>query len=277
MLAFKNVVCMHCGAAYESPQFDDLSPLQTMVLTTLPLDASLQQAVGALHGKHQSLEFWNSLHEPTSPQGLHLRDRAELDTLIQGAILWQTDEAPFAWLEACQEFIEDKSKAGGVFGARVGHKGYLIITNQRILFACKMGRLAKDYAVTYGINLEDVMSVSHGRFGFNDKLVILERQGSHRDYIKPKIQALIPTINSAIRLRQEQVQREKQRERIHILLDFGSLKNVMDSGGIIMTTYNCPKCNGVLEIPQAGKVLFCSYCGTPVKPVDIFDRIKEFL
>jgi primosomal protein N' len=51
----------------------------------------------------------------------------------------------------------------------------------------------------------------------------------------------------------------------------------MESGGIIMSAYNCPKCNGILEIPENGKVLFCQYCGTPIKPVDIFERIKEFL
>ena len=129
-------------------------------------------------------------HKPATIQSLETRDRIDVDKLVRGAILWQKDEAPYAWLDSCQEFIEDKSQAGGIFGARVGHKGFVVITNQRILFACKMGRLAKDYAVTYGVDLEDVMSVSHGRFGFNDKLVILERQGSHRDYVKPKIQSL---------------------------------------------------------------------------------------
>jgi len=237
------------------------------------------KAQADLETQHKEVQPRQELeeHKPATLQSLETCDRIDVDNLVKGAILWQKDEAPYAWLDSCQEFIEDKTRAGGWFGARVGHKGFVVVTNQRILFACKMGRLAKDYAVTYGIDLEDVMSVSHGRFGFNDKLVILERQGTHRDFIKPKIQSLIPVINTAISLCQEQVQKEKQKERIHIVVDFGSLKNVMDSGGIVMTTYNCPKCNGVLDIPQAGKVLFCSYCGAPVKPVDIFEKIKEFL
>jgi hypothetical protein len=32
--------------------------------------------------------------------------------------------------------------------------------------------LSKEYAVMYGTNLENIVSVSHGRFDFNDKLVI---------------------------------------------------------------------------------------------------------
>jgi DNA-directed RNA polymerase subunit RPC12/RpoP len=44
-----------------------------------------------------------------------------------------------------------------------------------------------------------------------------------------------------------------------------------------MSSYNCPKCNAMLDIPEAGKVMICKYCGAPIKPVDIFDRIKSLL
>ena len=70
---------------------------------------------------------------------------------------------------------------------------------------------------------------------------------------------------------------EMEKERVQIVLDFSSLKDVMAKGGIVMPTYNCPKCNAMVDIPEAGKIMFCKYCGTPIKPVDIFDRIKSLL
>jgi peptide subunit release factor 1 (eRF1) len=51
----------------------------------------------------------------------------------------------------------------------------------------------------------------------------------------------------------------------------------MSKGGLVMTTYKCPNCNGMVNIPEAGKVLMCQYCGTPIKPVDIFDKIKSLI
>jgi len=192
---------------------------------------------------------------------------------VNKAILWQKDEALVNYI-AAQEFIEDKTKT---LGARVGHKGFLIVTNQRVIFACKLGFLAKDYGVTYGISLEDVMSISPGKFGFNDKLVILEKSGQHKDFIKPMINDLIPMIKATISERRSQLEARKDKERIQVVLDFSSLKDVLARGGVVMSSYNCPKCNAMIEIPEAGKVMICKYCGAPVKPVDIFDRIKSLL
>ncbi len=191
---------------------------------------------------------------------------------IDSAILWQKDEIYGANIK-CKEFFEDKSKT---IGASLGHKGFLVVTNQRILFTCKLGFFSKTYGITYGINLEDIMSVSAGKFGFNDKLVILDKNSQHRDFIQPTIQSFIPKINSAISKRKEQLQSQKEKERVHIMLDFSALKETMANGGIIMTTYKCPQCNASVEIPESGKVLFCQYCNTPIKPIDIFERIKSF-
>lgn len=70
---------------------------------------------------------------------------------------------------------------------------------------------------------------------------------------------------------------EKEKQPIQIILDFSSLKDVMVKGGLVMTTYKCPNCNGMVDIPEAGKVLVCKYCNTPIKPVDIFEKIKALM
>lgn len=70
---------------------------------------------------------------------------------------------------------------------------------------------------------------------------------------------------------------EKEKQPVQIILDFSSLKDVMSKGGMVMTTYKCPNCNGTVNIPETGKVLICQYCNTPIKPVDIFEKIKSLL
>ena len=192
---------------------------------------------------------------------------------IGSVILWQKDEVYVDNIK-CKEFIENKTVA---FGANIVRNGFLVVTNQRILFTCKLGFMSKTYGITYGINLEDIMSVSAGKVGFNDKLVILDKNSQHRDYVQPSINSFSPKINSAISKRKEHLHSQKEKERVHIVLDFSSLKETMFKGGIIMSTYNCPKCNGTVEIPEAGKVIFCQYCNTPIKPIDIFERIKSFI
>jgi hypothetical protein len=70
---------------------------------------------------------------------------------------------------------------------------------------------------------------------------------------------------------------ENEKECVQIIIDFSSLKEVMAKGGIVMTSYKCPECNCKLDVPEAGKVLVCSYCSTPIKPVDIFEKIKSLI
>ena len=56
---------------------------------------------------------------------------------------------------------------------------------------------------------------------------------------------------------------------------FSELKNVLTKTGLIMSACKCPKCSAMVDIPEIGKVLVCRHCGTPIKPADIFKRIKS--
>jgi DNA-directed RNA polymerase subunit RPC12/RpoP len=70
---------------------------------------------------------------------------------------------------------------------------------------------------------------------------------------------------------------EMEQRNVQLLLDFSSLKDVMLKGGLVMTAYKCPNCSGMVDIPEAGKVLVCKYCGSTIKPVDIFEKIKTLI
>lgn len=59
--------------------------------------------------------------------------------------------------------------------------------------------------------------------------------------------------------------------------DFATLKEVLVKDGIVMSAFNCPKCNNMVDIPEAGKLLICKNCGAPLKPNDIYERIKQLI
>lgn len=197
----------------------------------------------------------------------------ELDPDINKAITWQKEEV-LADHFKCQEFIEDSSER---FGGRVGHLGILVVTNQRVLFVCKVEVLASYYTLMYSINLEDIITVHNGSFGLNNKLIIVNKNGNHKDFLAAGIQAIKLSIERVGNERKQQIQIAKQKERVQVILDFSSLKEVLSNGGIVMTTYKCPNCGGMLNLPEVGKVLMCQYCGVPIKPVDIFDKIKSLI
>ena len=189
------------------------------------------------------------------------------------SISLQKDEAPLRWIEGCKEFFGDREFSKG----KIGSTGFLIVTNQRVLFASKMGFFSSNYGVTYAINLEDIVSTSSGKFGFNDKLVILDKNGLLKEFIKPHVQTLVPIINEAISKKKEAFEAQKKSERVQIVLDFTFLKDAMQKGGLIMSTFKCPNCSASLRLPDQGKVLVCEYCNTPIKPIDIFEKIKSLI
>jgi hypothetical protein len=56
--------------------------------------------------------------------------------------------------------------------------------------------------------------------------------------------------------------------------DFAGLKDFLTKTGVIMSAFNCPKCNNMQDIPVEGKLLICKYCGAPIKPNEIYEKIK---
>lgn len=164
-----------------------------------------------------------------------LKKERELNEQVNKSILWKKNEVLVNWIDGCKELIEDRTRTLGV---RMGHEGFLILTNQRIIFTCKNEPLANDYKIIYSVNLEDEISVSQGKFGFNDKLIILENKGQHRDFIKPEIQLLVSIIKTAISKRKNELKKQKKKERRPIKMpDITSLKKGMSRGTELMSTY----------------------------------------
>jgi len=159
----------------------------------------------------------------------------------------------------------------------MGNRGYLVVTSRRLLFSHKSGMFSEDYAMTWGTGLEDIMSVSHGKYGPIDKLMILYKDGRHADFVGKNSQMAIPIINDAMARRVSEIETARKRESVVISLDFSWLKDYMQKGGIVLATVKCPNCGGGIKLPEAGGSVKCESCRSEVLAVDIFKKIKELI
>lgn len=57
--------------------------------------------------------------------------------------------------------------------------------------------------------------------------------------------------------------------------DFAGLKKAFVESGIVVSAFNCPKCNNMNDIPNEGKLLICKHCGNLIKPKNVREKIKE--
>jgi hypothetical protein len=59
--------------------------------------------------------------------------------------------------------------------------------------------------------------------------------------------------------------------------DFADLKEALVKSGVVMQAFKCPKCDGMNDIPTSGRLLICKHCGAPIKPAEIYEKIKQML
>jgi hypothetical protein len=59
--------------------------------------------------------------------------------------------------------------------------------------------------------------------------------------------------------------------------DFAGLRNFLKENGVVMSAFNCPQCSNMIDIPENGKLLICKHCGNPIKPADVYEKIKALI
>lgn len=170
--------------------------------------------------------------------------------------------------------------------------GYLIVTDQRLVFLKKEGLLSKSYSTTMIIPLERVSGVS-AKEGLTLKrsvTVSVEQDGRIMNVVFPSITAVDPRgsasiapsaaqriIKGLVENRLHAIAEERRKDRIQYVLDFSFLRAEMEKGGVVVQTIKCPHCGASLELPSAGSSARCTYCGTPVLAQDVFDKMKGII
>jgi ribosomal protein S27AE len=158
--------------------------------------------------------------------------------------------------------------------------GFLVLTNQRLLFLEEHGVFGKSYHQVLGMQLLKLQSISMG--GILIPFVsIADDMGSHIFHIdgvgKNEFESFRQLIMDHCRKRREEIEAEKKKERVQVLLDFSSLKDYMEKGGLILQKTKCPECGAPMALPTTGNQTKCEHCGSVVYAQDIFEKVKSLI
>lgn len=166
-----------------------------------------------------------------------------------------------------------------VVDAKEREKGTLVLTNRRLLWVTKRGIFGKSYHITHEIPLENVKGVSSG--GTISKYISVKDSESeyrfHLSGMYGSIQEFNPLVRTAMETRKKEIETEKRKARVHIMLDFSSLNDYMKQGGLVLQTIKCPVCSGPLKLPESGNQTTCEHCKNTVYAQDIFEKVKALI
>jgi hypothetical protein len=159
-------------------------------------------------------------------------------------------------------------------------KGVLVMTSHKLVWVDERGLFGKSYHPNTTINLEDVEGVSIG--GWVSKYVtIADKRGSHDFHLngvgEGEFTEFRQTIVGQSNLRKSSISEEKRREKIQVMVDFSFLKQYMEKGGAILRTVKCMNCGASMALPETGKTVVCTHCGTIHYSEDIFEKIKQLI
>ncbi len=211
--------------------------------------------------------------------------REKLDQAKEGAL---ERAGPVPWGDALpltegEEIIEWGAGFCEVFqnpevlgGVELGDEGFLVLTNRRLAFLAKSGRFSKIYALLYSRPLEEIQQISTGKIGWNDKLIVLEAKEAP-EFARVGAHLLAPKINQAILERKREVEEEKRRENIQVVLDFSFLKTYLEKGGLSLQAVKCTNCRAPMKLPENGTTVVCANCGTIHHVQDVFEKVKQLV
>jgi ribosomal protein S27E len=165
--------------------------------------------------------------------------------------------------------------------------GALLLTSRRLIWLEKrrMGvwKPQITYQVALDMPLEDIKGVSaesgdSGNWESAKKVSIVTNDGETTFNLQNAFQELLkPMIECAIKMRIDENEAERKRDKIHVMLDFSFLKSVMEKGGLVMQVLKCPECGATVDFPKSGNETKCNHCGKTIYAQDVFEKVKGLI
>ncbi len=164
-----------------------------------------------------------------------------------------------------------KTKKGGV----------MVLTSRRLVWLEERGVFGKSYHPQMNMPLESLKGLSMG--GAILKYVsVTDVEGElvfhlHGVTNDPALNSFKQTIMSQVSARRQEMEAEKRRDRLHVMMDFSFLKSYMEKGGLAVTTIKCSNCAAPMKMPESGDAIVCSNCGQTNYVQDIFEKVKALI
>ena len=165
--------------------------------------------------------------------------------------------------------------------------GALLLTSRRLIWLERrqigVWKPQINYQVAVDMPLESVKSVSaemgdSGDWEKTRKVSIVSDEGEKTFNLQNAFQELVrPMVENAIKQRRDEMEAEKKRDKVHVMLDFSFLKSVMEKGGMMMQVLKCPECGATVDFPKSGNQTVCTHCGKTIYAQDVFEKIKGLI
>ncbi|MGA2385403.1 MAG: hypothetical protein ABSG33_02590 [Candidatus Bathyarchaeia archaeon] len=165
--------------------------------------------------------------------------------------------------------------------------GELLLTSRRLIWLERrqigVWKPQINYQVAVDMPLETVKSVSAEMGDSGDwekmrKVSIVSDEGEKTFNLQNAFQELVrPMVENAIKQRRDEMEAEKKRDKVHVMLDFSFLKSVMEKGGMVMQVLKCPECGATVDFPKSGNQTVCTHCGKTIYAQDVFEKIKGLI
>jgi len=283
--------CRSCRAKWRLKSKD--ARVTNLALQELPKDGrglyrvnSLSSPLYTILEKEFPSSFWSNLRLGADIDWEYLAK--EVSSEIQNAVILEKGEKILATYEG-QRFIEKMQPVGiklvGPASPPVPvirkEDGNLVLTNQRVLWVQKRKKKGfQSYLTRYDTLLEEIKGISGEIDSYTRpfwRIHIVDAKGENMFLLRVSIELLKPAIESIIKTRKEEVEYERKRERVHVLLDFSFLKNYMERGGLVIQSVKCLECGAPIKLPEKGSQAVCDYCGKTVYAQDVFTKIKDLI
>jgi len=178
-------------------------------------------------------------------------------------VVWRENERVFNSQSDVKEFWKYNGKK----------KGFLVITNLRLIFLTSLDNLSKVFAEDYSIDLETIISVSPEKDGsdwrfktgsFNQALVVLMENRRHFDFAGEGIHDIIPQLETLISERKQAVAAQARTEGKAIVREqpIAPVQHTLKEKEIhVVVKIPCRFC-GILNDQLSPK---CQSCGAPIR------------
>ncbi len=286
----KYAKCPKCLAKWKL--YIENQRVMSLALHELPKNGSgLLRASGidaplfTIIGKPLPVMFWKNLRLNGKIEWSSLS--RVVDTSVADSIMKEKNEAVLYRWDGNRIVTSVVIKQGNSLQQVVSTAGALVLTTRRLIWLERreagFWKPVVSFVAAYEIPLESIKGVT-GETGDSSswtlpkKVSIVDAHGEQQfSLLYSFLELFKPIMENAVAMRHSEIDAEKKRERVHVMLDFSFLKTFMEKGGLVMQVLKCPECGGTVDFPKSGAETKCTHCGKTIYAQDIFEKVKGLL
>ena len=295
---FRNYVqCQYCRAKWRL-FFSQSRQLAGLLLHELPKNGQglwRVQSLGAplyvVLGREYPVDFWSKL-TLTGGVDWEYMSKCVPAAVASAAIMGKGEKTLACWVGF--KVVSQLRMGGGQSSyANVDQSGTLLLTNRRLLWleqhvttrrsgflstTTETSWLVKSEILSDGIKGITGSSGDSQSWASPTEVHVVDERGEHRFKLYYAFgEVFKPAVEAAVVLRQDEVEREKRQDKVHVMLDFSFLRKYMEDGGMVVQNLKCPECGASVKFPDAGSQSVCEHCGANIYANDVFKKIKDLI